>query len=139
MKIKFKLDFSNGLPKATSQEKGYNRFTGTHFKKANVAAAETEFFYKLKPYAPKVPSNKPLKLTVWFGFGIKQKSVWGRYKTTRPDTDNYIKLFKDVMTKCGYWLDDAQVADERVIKTYTETPFIWVEVEEVDARFGGIA
>ena len=99
----------------------------------------TMFFYKLKPHAPSAPSDKPIKLTVWFGFGIKQKSKWGQYKTTRPDTDNYIKTFKDVMTKCGFWLDDAQVVDERTIKTFTESPFIWVEVEEVDKIFGGIS
>lgn len=137
MQTKFKLDFDE-LPSSTSQEKGYNRHTGVHFKKPKVEAAERMFFCKLKPHAPSAPSDKPIKLTVWFGFGIKQKSKWGQYKTTRPDTDNYIKTFKDVMTKCGFWLDDAQVVDERTIKTFTESPFIWVEVEEVNARFGGI-
>ena len=137
MKIKFRMDFEE-LPTATSQEKGYNRKTGVHYKKASVAAAEKLFFFKLKPHAPAAPSDKPIRLIVWFGFGIKQKSKWGQYKTTRPDTDNYIKMFKDMMTKCGYWLDDSQVVDERTIKTYAECPFIWVEVEEIDKNFGGI-
>jgi len=132
----FRLDFTE-LPKATSQEKGYNRYTGVHFKKANVLAAEKVFYLKLKPFAPAKPSDRPIKLSVWFGFGVKEKSKWGQYKTTRPDTDNYIKLFKDIMTQCGYWLDDSQVVDERVIKTYAECPFIWVKVEEVDKHFGG--
>ena len=133
----FRLDFEE-LPTATSQEKGYNRNTGVHYKKASVKAAEKIFFLKLKPHAPKKPSDKPIRLTVWFGFGIKTKARWGEYKTTRPDTDNYIKLFKDIMTQCGYWIDDAQVVDERIIKTYAECPFIWVKIEEIDKHFGGI-
>ena len=53
------------------------------------------------------------------------------YKPTRPDTDNYIKLFKDCMTAAGFWLDDAQVVDERIIKTYAENATIGVSWEEV--------
>ena len=137
MKIKFRLDFDS-LPTTTSQQKGFNYKTGQYYKKKKVEAAENLFFWKLKPYAPKVPSVKAIKLTVWFGFGIKQKSKWGQYKTTKPDTDNYIKMFKDMMTKCGFWKDDAQVSDERVVKTYAECPFVWVEVEEMDSKFGGV-
>ena len=34
------------------------------------------------------------------------------YKDTKPDTDNLIKLLKDVLTDLSFWRDDAQVASE---------------------------
>ena len=58
--------------------------------------------------------------------------MWGKYKPTRPDTDNYIKEFKDVMTSLDFWNDDSQVVDERVIKTYAEKASITVWWEELD-------
>jgi Holliday junction resolvase RusA-like endonuclease len=49
---------------------------------------------------------------------INKKKI-GKWKTTRPDTDNLIKALKDTMTDLGFWDDDSQVADERVRKKWT--------------------
>lgn len=143
MRDQFYLHFDS-MPKGTSQQKGYNRYTGSYYKKTNVARADTEFGIALKPHRPKKPSEKPIKLTVWFAFDTVNKKLWGKYvedeeepwkgfeyKPTRPDTDNYIKEFKDVMTKLGFWKDDAQVVDERIIKTYAEKATIMVRWEEI--------
>lgn len=147
MKRQFYLHFET-MPKGTSQQKRLNRRTGVFFKSANVAAAEAEFMSQLLPHRPKYPSDKPIKLVVWFAFDTKNKKLWGQpfdedkggvwepwrgytYKPTRPDTDNYIKLFKDCMTAAGFWRDDAQVVDERIIKTYAENATIGVSWEEV--------
>lgn len=138
MRYRFELNFDT-MPKGTSQEKGYNTFTKVHFKKPTVRATEGIFFAKLLKNAPKEPSTKPIRLTVWFSWDVKDKHMWGCYKPTRPDTDNYIKLFKDTMTKAGFWIDDSQVVDERIIKTYSHRAFIWVDFEEIeDKHFGGI-
>lgn len=131
MKDQFYLHFPT-MPKGTAQQKGYNRKTGRYFKKKNVASAEHEFKLALIPHRPLNPSEKPIKLTVMFVFDTKNKRLWGHPKATRPDTDNYLKLFKDCMTDCGFWKDDAQVWDERIVKTYGESASIMVNWEETD-------
>lgn len=119
------------MPTGTAQEKGYNSITKTYYKKPNVESASAKFRAALFPHRPKAPSTKPIRLIVIFSWQIKDKKLWGKYKATRPDTDNYIKEFKDVMTKLKFWKDDAQVVDERIIKTYSEKAFIFVAYEEL--------
>ncbi len=55
----------------------------------------------------------------------------GEYKTTKPDTDNMIKLLKDVMTDLGFWVDDAQVASEVTEKFWAEVPGIYVRIRKL--------
>jgi len=87
----------------------------------------------MKPYRPKEPSERPIRLTVCLYFDIsKPKKLWGQYKTTRPDCDNYVKEIKDVMTELGFWKDDAQVVDLHVIKRYSEKATIYIQLEELD-------
>ena len=135
MKDQFYLHFET-MPKATAQQKGvYVRNGKPHFyEKSSVETARKEFILALKEHSPFKPSTKPIKLTIWFAFDTKDKKKWGQPKPTRPDTDNYLKLFKDCMTDAGFWLDDAQVVDERIFKTYAEKATImvrWQEISEV--------
>jgi Holliday junction resolvase RusA-like endonuclease len=53
------------------------------------------------------------------------------WKTTKPDTDNLIKMLKDCMTKVGFWVDDCQVVSEITEKMYSFTPGIYVKVVEL--------
>ena len=53
------------------------------------------------------------------------------WKTTRPDTDNLIKMLKDCMTKAGFWKDDAQVVSEVTEKMYSFHPGIYVKVVQL--------
>lgn len=132
MKDEFKIELET-MPRTTSQEKGvYIRNGRPYFyEKSKVEAARYAFTYALKKYAPENPSAAPIKLFVLFVFDVKDKKKWGKYKTTKPDTDNYLKLFKDCMTDCGFWLDDAQVSDERCVKTYAEKASIYVRWQEL--------
>ena len=132
MKDQFYLHFDT-MPKATAQQRGVYVRNGKprFYEKSSVEAARQQFYMALKPYAPKTPSSAPVKLIIWFAFDVKDKKLWGKPKTTRPDTDNYLKLFKDVMTVCGFWVDDSQVVDERVFKTYAEQATIMVRWEEI--------
>ena len=100
------------------------------YEKAEVKTARQLFTLELKPHAPKVPSDKPIKLIVWFAFDTKNKKLWGQYKPTRPDTDNSLKLLKDCMTGL-FFKDDSQVVDEQVIKTYAEKATIMIRWEEI--------
>jgi len=130
------LLFEEGLPRTTSQQKGeairYKKNGAPyiqHYRKAKVQALRTELSYRLNRYAPPIPSEDPIRLMVFIGFDVKEKQLWGKYKTTRPDGDNYVKELKDVMTDLGFWKDDAQVVDERIVRTYAEKGSITIQLE----------
>ena len=147
MKNEIYLRFENGLPKGTAQQKGeriaYTIKNGKrvpyiqHFKKDFVSAARKEYQLRLKRYLPKEPSDKPIKLTIIFYSSIKApRSAWGTYKTTRPDVENMAKELIDSMSadketgKGGFWLDDSQIVDLRLIKYYAEEATIYIRIEE---------
>lgn len=112
-------------------------------KKVTVAKGKPRFYEppelvdaraKLTAYLAKyVPPGKfigPVQLiTKWCWPRGKHQS--GEYKITKPDTDNMIKLLKDVMTELGYWKDDALVASEITEKFWAEVPGIYVRIEEL--------
>lgn len=145
MKIDFFVSFENGLPRATAQMKGesivYRRLKGSgrvvptisHYRKSNVQALRNELIYKMKQHKPEKPSDKPIRLEVYLYFDIKRpKKLWGKYKTTKPDCDNYVKEIKDVMTECGFWNDDNQVVDLHVVKYFAEKGTIYIRMEELE-------
>lgn len=142
MKNEIILTFENGMPSGTAQEKGetvrYKIINGKkvayihHFKKPEVEAMRRLFELKLKRYRPEKPAGGPVRLKVILYFDIKERKLWGKYKTTRPDCDNYVKELKDAMTTVGFWRDDAQVVDLQVVKVYADKATIFIEWEGVD-------
>lgn len=143
MKTEFYLHFPEGLPRATSQEKGeairYKKVNGKilpyidHYRKPHVQALRNELTLKMKRYRPEQTSDKPIRLTVILYFDIKApKKLWGTYKTTKPDCDNYVKEIKDVMTLLKFWKDDNQVVDLRVVKYFAEKGTIFIRMEELE-------
>ena len=132
MKGQFFMHFET-MPKGTHQQRGvYVRNGKPHFyEKAIVKEARNEFMRELLPNRPKAPAQGPIMLKVTFYFDVKNRSLWGKPKTTKPDTDNYLKLLKDCMTEAGFWTDDALVVDEHVKKYYAEKATIAVYWEEV--------
>lgn len=141
--IQMYLKFENGLPKQSAQQKGetikYRRAPNGklvpyvhHYRKERIEAARNLFIYKMKNYAPKEPIEGPVKLTVMLFFDVKDRQLWGKYKATRPDCDNYVKEIKDAMTASRFWNDDNQVVDLRVVKRYAEKATIYIKVEELN-------
>lgn len=132
----FILHFEEGLPRTTAQQKGEairyknGRPYIQHFRKDKVQSLRTALIYRMKQHAPAIPSAEPIKLTVLVCFDVKDRKLWGKYKTTRPDGDNYLKEIKDSM-KGLFYLDDAQVCDERIIRTYAECGSIRVQIEDM--------
>lgn len=135
--MNFILNFENGLPKGTAQQKGerviykQGRPVILHYKKNSVESARTEFVLKLKKYRPATPIEGPVRLLVCLYFDVKDKSLWGKYKAKRPDADGYVKEFLDAMQEAGYFKDDAQVVDLHIVKTYAESGSIYVDLEEI--------
>lgn len=83
-------------------------------------------------YAPRVKMGGPLELSVTWTFAVKDKTKWGKRKTTKPDTDNLQKLLKDCMTRTFYWEDDAQVCREVVEKYWGEKGSIEITVRKLE-------
>lgn len=130
MKNIFILTFDT-MPKGTAQQKRYNGRTHTYFKSKSLRDTEFIFFEALHPHAPDKPSEAPIRLFITFYFDVKDKKKWWKWKTSVPDVDNYAKAFIDQMTRCGFWKDDSQIADLRLIKVWSEEACIYVEWEEL--------
>lgn len=118
-------------PTATAQQKGMTR-SGVWYKPKTLRKAEETYMAWLKIQRPSRPMEGAVVLRVDFCFPANKPHKPGDPKITRPDTDNMIKLLKDCLTRSGYWKDDAQVADETVIKIYDKDPGIRIMIRGWD-------
>lgn len=127
-------------PTATAQQKGERIVGGRyihHYKKRRVADAEAILKDALLPFVPETPiTGVPIHLYVCWGFPYPKSAKkhlpgWERYKITRPDADNLNKMLKDCMTDMGFWVDDALIAAETVMKIYADEPGIEIVVREM--------
>ena len=84
----------------------------------------------LIPNIPEQPFTTAVRLTTEWLFPKGQHKN-GEWKTTKPDTDNMIKLLKDCMTVCRFWKDDALVVSEITEKFWADIPGIYVRIEEL--------
>ena len=96
---------------------------------APLVQARAKFEAFLAPHRPAAPLDGALRLTTKWCWPAAGKHKNGEYKATRPDTDNLIKLLKDVMSDLGFWVNDARVASEITEKFWADTPGIFVKIE----------
>jgi Holliday junction resolvase len=118
------------LPSITLQEQKIGVRNGKPYKydPPELKAARALFRDHLAYYAPDAPLTGPVRLhTIWCYQSDAHKK--GEWKTTKPDTDNSLKLLKDVMTQLGFWKDDAQVSSELTEKIWNDFPGLYVSVE----------
>lgn len=80
---------------------------------------------------PYSPYTAGVRLTVKWLFPIKGKHRHGEYRISKPDTENLQKLLKDCMTELSFWTDDALVASEICEKFWSDTPGIYIKIEEL--------
>lgn len=120
-------------PTVTAQEKKIATRNGKPvvYSDDRLRDARAKFEAYLSAHSPQKPLTGPILLHTRWNFPVSTSHHDGEYKTTKPDTDNSVKLFKDCMTRCGFWKDDAQVAVEIVEKYYANIPGILVRVEEL--------
>ena len=89
------------------------------------------FLSNLSKFRPDTQINGPIRLLTKWCFPLVQGKQNGQWNTSKPDTDNSIKLLKDCMTKAGFWKDDSQVASEITEKFWSSTPGIFIQVTEL--------
>lgn len=120
-------------PTTTYQEKKLTVRNGKPhtYEPPNVRDTREKITAHLSRFTPDREFDGALRLTVKWLFPKGKAHRDGEYKTTRPDTDNLIKLLKDCMTELHFWHDDAQVASEINEKFYADTTGIYVRLEEL--------
>lgn len=101
------------------------------YESAELKAARAKLTAHLAKHVPKQKYTSGIRLITKWLFPITGKHQDGEYKTTRPDTDNMVKLLMDCCTKCNFWKDDNQVASLVVEKFYSKIPGIYIRIEEV--------
>lgn len=100
-----------------------------------LVAAKSKLEAHLAKHRPEAPMSGPVYLFVMWGFPITGEHEDGEFKTSRPDTDNLQKALKDVMTKLGFWKDDALVVAEQILKVYAARPGLYVIIESLPDRY----
>ena len=121
------------LPTKTHQEKKVRVVNGkpVFYEPAELVAVRTKFRDALAAYVPNQPFVGAVRLVTKWCFPVSGKHSDGEYRTSKPDTDNLVKLLKDVMTGLHFWKDDAQVASEIIEKFWADIPGLFVAVEEI--------
>lgn len=119
-------------PTVTHQEKKVNVVKGkpVFYEPPDLADARQKLTAYLAKHAPAEKLTGPLQLITKWCFPRGNHGN-GEYKTTKPDTDNMIKLLKDVMTGLKFWQDDAMVASEVTEKFWAEVPGIYICIRKL--------
>lgn len=128
------------IPTVTAQEQGTGVRGGKPYRydPPELKAAKMLFRDHLARFAPPQRLTGPIELQVCWHFAPSDRHPEGTWKTTRPDTDNLIKLLKDEMTKTGFWIDDAQVCSEWNAKIFGHTSGISIMVRQMPERFRNV-
>lgn len=86
--------------------------------------------------APKRPFTKTVKVTVHWCFPKRKKDL--KYEReripsgVRPDLDNILKGFLDLVQKTGYIKNDSQIAELCAGKYFADKPGIYLEITNLE-------
>lgn len=119
-------------PTKTHQQKKVTVVNGKpiFYEPPELQAVRTKLSAHLGKHIPKEKYVGPVRLITKWCYP-NGSHLDGEYKTTKPDTDNMIKMLKDVMTSLKYWKDDSQVASEITEKFWAVVPGIYIRIEEL--------
>ncbi len=120
-------------PAATAQEHRITKVGGRAYTYDTPAVkdAKNKLAAHLSKHRPPQPYTGAVRLLTKWCFPVKGKHRDGDWRTSKPDTDNLQKLLKDVMTRLGFWKDDALVCSEITEKFWAATPGIYIKIEEL--------
>jgi Holliday junction resolvase RusA-like endonuclease len=133
-------------PTVTAQQKGVMVRGGRarFFTKAAAKEAENTLWAMVSPHRPVAPFAGPLRVVITWTFpwragdlksdGVtKKKRLEGIPWTPcdrRPDVDNLVKAFLDVLCRARFYEDDSQVASLLLMKGWGDEPGIRVHLSE---------
>lgn len=92
-------------------------------KKQRDAKIDLQWLFQKQWGRPPIQKESAVEIYVEFRFKARRKADVSRYKPTKPDADNLVKLLLDAGNRI-LWHDDAQVSNLHVVKVYgleTET------------------
>jgi len=130
--LSFFIDFNGRSPPMVTHQ--MHRVTVRNgkpqfFDSPELAKARADLCAHLEQHSPDAPFEGPLSLAVVWRFkDSKGREGW---KDTKPDTDNLQKLLKDCMTRTRFWIDDAQVVAEHVLKRWSLKPGIVISITQL--------
>ncbi|GEM_PF-1177569 len=120
-------------PTATKQARGWGKTKSgkvISYDRAN-ANAEGKLTAHLAKHIPPTPYTGAIRVLVKWLFPLRWQHRDGEWYTNKPDADNLCKALYDIMTKLGYWKDDAKIASSITEKFWAEVPGIYVKIEEL--------
>lgn len=120
-------------PTATQQEKKIGVRNGKPYTYSDEKweRARDALWAQLEPHRPGTPISSGMVMDVTWCFPSGDH-VDGEPYLKKPDTDNLQKGLKDIMTKLGWWKDDALVFSEHVTKIYSRIPGIRIDIEVIN-------
>ena len=117
-------------PRSTAQQQLITR-SGRVVPGKKVTAARQILEGRLSEHVPAEPFTGALSVTVIWCWSRAEKKTRA-WKTTRPDVDNLAKMLLDVMTRVGFWKDDALVVQLSGAKIWNQEPGIKITIEQME-------
>ena len=120
-------------PTSTKQARGWHQTSDgkvISYDRAN-ANAEGTLTAHLARHIPPIPYTGAIRVLVKWLFPLRGQHRDGEWYTNKPDADNLCKALYDIMTKLGYWKDDAKIASSITEKFWSQVPGIYVKIEEL--------
>lgn len=96
------------------------------FKSKKVSKYEDALMFLADRFRPTSPAEGPVEIAIMFAMPrpkrlMRKNDPEGLVQAiTRPDWDNLPKAVMDVLTRLGFWRDDAQITDVTVKKRFAE-------------------
>ena len=131
--MKIIIDTPFDIPGSTPQQRKTGGGKSTH-PTQGLRYARAAWRALVELYRPAKPMRGAVELTVnLYYHTADRKKLEARYKTTSPDGDNMLKIIKDAMTRAGFWKNDAQVAVECIVRSWTnQAESVIIEAQELE-------
>jgi Holliday junction resolvase RusA-like endonuclease len=152
--MKFNI-FLNDNPNCTAQEKGERiaykfilkggKYIKTpyieHYVKTQIKEQREEYRNAIRAFLRACKQKEPrfsgpVELSVIFFFQTPDRKKWGSYKITKPDCDNCVKAFIDVLGNDLKWFEvgDQQIVSLHVTKIWSDRAKVSIEINELPIR-----
>ncbi len=103
-------------------------------KSSELREAEVSLWTRAVKVAPSEPLQGALRLQIRFCWPCGARHAPGEPMCDKPDADNLVKTFQDVLARAKIITDDKDVVDLSVAKAWADPAGIWFRVEEIGGR-----